>query len=83
MEFKAVNARMHVGETGIYVRARNEAGVCSAFDIAHLDRDSLHKWLRSRGGENLYAENVVLQLLGHQPITAVGEAKCNPRLARN
>jgi len=28
-------------------------------DIAFLTKDSLHAWLRSRGGENLWAENVV------------------------
>lgn len=53
--------------TGIYVRAVNDADVFSAHDIATLDRESLHKWLRSRGGRNLWAENTVLQLLGYQP----------------
>jgi len=67
-ELKAISARMDLPETGIYVRAQNEAGTFSAFDIVRLDRVSLLAWLRSRGGENIWAENVVLQLLGHKPI---------------
>jgi hypothetical protein len=67
---KAVSYRMDLPETGIYVRAQNEAGAFGSFDIAHLDRDSLHTWLRSRGGENLWAENVVMTLLGHPQIPA-------------
>jgi hypothetical protein len=52
--------------TGILVRAR-AAGCWASVDIATLDRDSLLRWLRSRGGENLLAENCVLLLLGHKP----------------
>ena len=55
--------------TGIYVRAKNPAGKWGSFDIADLDRDSLHTWLRSRGGDNLWAENCVLMLLGHEAVT--------------
>lgn len=70
MDLKVDPARVnHLGEsqisTGIYVRAtlNSKRGY---YDIASLDRDSLHAWLRSRGEENLWAENGVLSLLGHR-----------------
>lgn len=50
--------------TGIYVRALDGTVWVSA-DIADLDRESLIVWLRSRGGDNTWAENVVAMLLGH------------------
>lgn len=51
--------------TGIFVRAKygEEWG---AFDIATLTRSSLIEWLRSRGGDNEWAENAVAMLLGHE-----------------
>jgi hypothetical protein len=52
-------------ETGIFVRAKLPNGKIDAVDIAFLDKDSLLKWLRSRGGHNEFAEEVVLVLLGH------------------
>lgn len=54
---------------GIMVRALSQAGQYESFDIAELDRQSLFVWLRSRGGSNPWAENVVLVLLGHMPVT--------------
>lgn len=51
--------------TGIYVRAKREDGWDSV-DIAELDAASLLAWLRSRGGENPWAESVVATLLGHE-----------------
>lgn len=51
--------------TGIYVRARDPEGHWDAFDICELTRPSLIEWLRSRGGNNPWAEEVVLILLGH------------------
>ena len=63
---KADPARMHLDDkTGIFVRALVD-GRPQSIDIACLDRESLHNWLRSRGGDNPWAESVVLQLLGHQ-----------------
>jgi hypothetical protein len=57
--------RMHLDDkTGIFVRALVD-GRPQSVDIACLDRESLHDWLRSRGGKNEWAENVVMQLLGH------------------
>lgn len=53
-------------DTGIYVRALNSAGRMESADIARLDRESLKRWLRSRGGQNEWAEAVVLILLGHR-----------------
>lgn len=50
--------------TGIYVRAKTPTGWDSV-DIAILDKESLRVWLRSRGGDNPWAEDVVGILLGH------------------
>ena len=52
------------GATGIYVRAKR-AQKWDSVDIAELDHASLILWLRSRGGANEWAENVVAVLLGH------------------
>jgi hypothetical protein len=52
-------------ETGIFVRVEHN-GTFASVDIAHLDRDSLMAWLRSRGGDNPWAENTVAILLGHK-----------------
>lgn len=66
-------ARHDIGVTGIYVRAVNVAGMWNSVDIAELERDSLHRWLRSRGGVNLFAENCVLVLLGHPAVSEAGK----------
>jgi hypothetical protein len=55
------------GTTGIYIRATAPDGGFGTYDIAELDRASLRDWLRSRGGDNLWAENTVFILLGHEP----------------
>jgi hypothetical protein len=52
-------------DTGIKVRAYL-GDVIGNWDIADLERESLLKFLRSRGGENTWAENTVLILLGHK-----------------
>lgn len=49
--------------TGIYVRAVNTAGKWDSVDIAHLDRESLDAWLRSRGID--WPVWVAMFLLGH------------------
>ena len=56
--------------TGILVKARGPDGNIGNHDIAELTRESLLRWLRSRGGANLWAENVVMQLLAHEEFTA-------------
>ena len=66
----SVNRDMH-GTTGIYVRAKGTDGKWGSYDIAELDQPSLHSWLRSRGGENPWAENCVMLLLGHEQIPAI------------
>ena len=58
------------GTTGIYVRARMGGGGWGNADIAELDRISLLRFLRSRGGANLWAENTVLAMLEHEPFQA-------------
>lgn len=51
--------------TGIYVRAKNASGEWVSADMAHLTKDSLFDFLRSRGGENEWAESIIYALLGH------------------
>lgn len=65
MEYYVDEDRESIPETGIYVRAKKDGKYITA-DISHLDHDSLKAWLRSRGGENEWAENVVAILLGHE-----------------
>lgn len=59
--------------TGIYVRAQRTDGRWDSADIAELDADSLLTWLRSRGGDNPRAEQVVLILLGHPRLAELRE----------
>lgn len=55
--------------TGIYVRAwGTQTDHYGSFDIAELDRQSLIDWLRSRGGNNYWAESTVLIMLAHEGI---------------
>jgi hypothetical protein len=58
-------------DTGIFVRAKKSDGTWDSVDISELTVDSLLEWLRSRGGDNKWAESVVLQLLGHRPDDAM------------
>lgn len=51
--------------TGIFVRAMSPEGKWDSYDIVLLTKESLLEWLRSRGGDNPYAEQVVCILLGH------------------
>ena len=54
--------------TGIFVRAQDPADdKWGAYDIAQLDAKSLKSWLKSRGGDNEWAESTVLILLGYNP----------------
>lgn len=55
--------RIHLPETGIYVRALHTGGTWDVVDIAHLHRDSLDAWLRSRDID--WPISVVKTLLGH------------------
>lgn len=55
--------------TGVLVRAKRE-GRWDNVDIVELDAASLLAWLRSRGGHNPWAENVVGILLGHACIAS-------------
>jgi len=51
--------------TGIYCRALNNLGFWVAADIMQLDKESLLEFLRSHGGKNEWAEDVVALMLGH------------------
>jgi hypothetical protein len=53
--------------TGIFVRAKDQTGKHQSVDIALLNKASLLALLRSRGGQNEWAENTVGLLLGHGP----------------
>lgn len=66
-------ARKHHNKTNIFVRARKGQEFVSV-DIAELDRASLLAWLRSRGGENVWAENVIGILLDHGHLTELDHA---------
>lgn len=66
-DLKVDPQRVGIAQTGIYVRAKNVADKWDSVDIAELDKVSLTLWLKSRGGDNEWAESVVLILLGHEP----------------
>jgi hypothetical protein len=51
--------------TGIFVRAKYPGDLWKPADIILLTKESLLEWLRSRGGENSWAENCVGIMLGH------------------
>lgn len=50
---------------GILVRAQAPSGAWISADITELDAASLLTWLKSRGGDNPWAEDIVGILLGH------------------
>ena len=52
------------GATGIYVRAQTPDGRWVSVDIAELDKPSLNAFLKSRGGDNPWAESVARVALG-------------------
>ena len=60
--------------TGLYIRAKI-AGQWQSVDIAdeRVSKADLLGWLRSRGGANRYAENVVGILLGRGPLHVEGK----------
>jgi len=60
-------------ECGIYVRAVTIDGEWINADIFQLTKESLFEFLRSRGGKNEWAENVVALLLGHGQFDLVEE----------
>lgn len=52
--------------TGIHIRAKDpKTGRFKSADIYYLDSASMLAWLKSRGGNNRWAENVVGILLGY------------------
>lgn len=57
--------RVGCGETGIYIRAQDINGKFVSCDIAELTKASLLEFLRSRGGDNPWAENCCGIILGH------------------
>lgn len=52
--------------TGIMTRALDIEGHYAECDIATLTCDALIRYLRARGGRNVFAEATVLQILGHE-----------------
>ena len=65
MTLKADIERMGTKMTGVYVRAQTPDGKWGSFDISELDGESLYTFLRSRGGDNPWAETIVGIMLGH------------------
>ncbi len=66
MKLHVDSARMRVEcGSGIYVRAIGPDDKWGTYDIVCLSAESLLAWLRSRGGDNPFAENVVGMLLGY------------------
>lgn len=58
-----------IAGTGIYVRAYDEQHrKWMSVDISTLTFESLRRWLRSRGGQNPWAENTVGIILGYGPL---------------
>lgn len=53
------------GDTGIFVRAQDINGKWVTVDMCCLTKASLLEFLKSRGGDNRWAENIVGILLGH------------------
>ena len=50
--------------TGVYVRAKDELGKYSSYDIAQLDKASLKEWLLSRN-DTQWMLDVIGIILGH------------------
>lgn len=67
MQYKELASRKHLPETGVLVRAQKSDGTWTNADIVHLSPDSLLGFLRSRGGENEWAESLVFMLLAYTP----------------
>ncbi len=67
------------GDTGIYVRAQDINGKWVSADICQLTKVSLLEWLRSRGGDNPWAEDTVGILLGYGHL----HSKPNERLGQS
>ena len=59
-----IDPKRRGAECGIPIRAKDGERWITA-DIAALDKPSLLAWLRSRGGNNPFAEDVIGILLGH------------------
>lgn len=66
MELKTDPKRENIEGTDIYVRAETSSGEWKSVDVVQLDKQSLLTWLKSRGGNNEFAEEVVCILLGHR-----------------
>lgn len=73
-DLRVDHERKFYSGTEIYVRAIGFDGKWDSVDLAQLDRASVISWLKSRGGDNPWAENTVLILLGHEPLQHTGPA---------
>lgn len=63
--------RVGMGETGIYVRAQDINGSWVSCDMCELTKSSLLEFLKSRGGDNPWAEDCCGIILGHGHLHAV------------
>lgn len=57
--------KMQMPKLGINVRAQNDSGSWETADITVLTAESLLEWLKSKGGDNPFAENLVGIIFGH------------------
>ena len=75
MKLQQDPTRIGIGETGIYIRAQDINGKFISCDISELTKASLLEFLRSRGGDNPWAENCVGIILGHGHLHNLDEEK--------
>ena len=61
-EYRVDPRRRDVPETGIFIRAK-EGDAWGSHDLAHLDRDSVMRWLQR---DDRMTRRVVLLLLGYE-----------------
>lgn len=61
---KRYDVKDEYGTSGIFVRAKVE-GKWDSVDMVLLEKESLKHFLKSRGGDNAWAEDIVGILLGH------------------
>jgi len=65
VELKVDPDRMKFKElTGIFVRAKN-GDSWGSYDCAVLDKPSFLSWIRSRGGSNAFAEDILGLVMGY------------------
>jgi hypothetical protein len=65
MSLKVDPNRVGKVESGILVQASTDYEM-GRYDCMDLDAQSFFEWMRSRGGENEWAENILLTIAGYR-----------------